>query len=269
MKNMIHNKPHNISYTKRLNILIINSEEKREYSLIRASFILMLVIIFGSLSVSCSEQSSKKTIETPKSDDDLYESVFLQSWGNTKLSFPDIPNWQDVKLDSINDRMYAELETPTDDLLAVVAPYLSNASVTSESELYPSMYFTISGMKSFKNREVNHSVLAQIQKEQEFYIDTTGEEIAAGLNMMNNDLRFDKPVLIEKYSLNKNSNQLITLSKNSGSELITLGILNNFIVKSRLLQMGFYMEYEDENSIKDAKALNDYIMEQILEANNN
>ena len=82
-------------------------------------------------------------------------------------------------------------------------------------------------------------------------------------------LTFDKPIVIETYSNNKNVISSVIMSRILGeeTELINIGITNSLFIKDKIIITVYNKHYLDIETIKDAKAKNDYFALRIIQEN--
>jgi hypothetical protein len=83
------------------------------------------------------------------------------------------------------------------------------------------------------------------------------------------NLKFDKPVLIDKVN-GDNIVSLILLQKvnNKNYSKVGLNIISIMILKDRLLFVAYNYPFEDQNSIIEAKAKNEYFIQRLKLENN-
>ena len=146
----------------------------------------------------------------------------------------------------LNDKTYKNIETIEQE---VYDDYLFSTDVLSKQKLSRSEFEELSGFdKVLKN---DWSKVKQIIK----------EKIKV--------LTFDKPIVIETYSNNKNVISSVIMSRILGeeTELINIGITNSLFIKDKIIITVYNKHYLDIETIKDAKAKNDYFALRIIQEN--
>ena len=83
------------------------------------------------------------------------------------------------------------------------------------------------------------------------------------------DFSADKPILIEDYYVSPYVGTIQSLMKvNIGNkERIMVMALNIALVKNRIIYIAYYKDYEGTESIKNAKAKNDYFVLRFMDEN--
>ena len=248
-------------------------QNKSKYKNNSTVFRLILTLIGLTLVVFIYEKMTKKedikeqstVVETlPKKECD--DSEF---WSDIQVCLPNLQDMQNIRKDSTFSLIINEMITVQNETLAI---YMDNQTISilnSGDAIKPRKTFQINAMKTFADKPVANQDLKYITDNQSSFFDQNWDELQKYIDVKNQNVNMDKPVLIEKYNLTDNSNQLVTLVKYGNSENIQVGILNNFIVDGRLLQGNFFIPYESHQSIIDAKSQNDYIMHKLLDANTN
>lgn len=89
------------------------------------------------------------------------------------------------------------------------------------------------------------------------------------LEKKNYNSTFSKPVLLENYSIKYNVKSQVIISKINvlNDENVMLCIINYMLIKNKIIYLAYYMKYDGEESIKNAKAKNDYITLRFIEEN--
>lgn len=122
-----------------------------------------------------------------------------------------------------------------------------------------------------ENKEVDNSYFTEVNEDYlKKYINSSDwEALKLKLENMNENNIFEKPVMIESYSLSKNSMQYVTLvtikKDNTSKNMIAIG--NMFIIKNRLFFSTYNKFYQGIKSVEVAKKRNNEIMYKILDLN--
>jgi hypothetical protein len=132
-------------------------------------------------------------------------------------------------------------------------------------------FFQIYVTNSNENRDVDISYFTEVNKDylNKYLTSADWETLKKKLENINEHNVFERPVIIESYSLSKNSMQYITLvtikKENTSKNMIAIG--NMFIVKNHLFFSTYNKFYRNPNSIKEAKKKNNELMNRILNVN--
>jgi hypothetical protein len=150
----------------------------------------------------------------------------------------------------VNDKIYKNLEILYDD----------------QFDDFFQIYVTISNT----DKIVNNIDLQSINKKAKEYVNSLNwEYLKDKLENLNENNIFEKPIIVESYSLSSNSIQnvtLITVTKdNTQKNMVAIG--NMIIVKNRLFYAIYYYYLRNPKSIVEAKKRNDEIMLQVLKLN--
>ncbi len=131
-------------------------------------------------------------------------------------------------------------------------------------------YFKIFVIDITKDIKIGESELNEIAKGMEgMFVKENWDESNRKYKERWNYISVGKPIIIESYSLNNRIKTMVILTKTKTSqkETVMIGILNFIQIKERLVGLNYYKDYDGEESIKNAKSKNDYILLRLLDEN--
>lgn len=155
----------------------------------------------------------------------------------------------------------------------VVAYYLRSADYATlmrQGAFYPDEYFKVYGVNIAKNLPIGFDDLDLLyQKMTSAYVDRKWNEIEAIVEGYRHDVSFDKPVFIERYAPGSDIRTFAMLlkSRTGGVDNIMIVYSNMILVKKRLIWLTFYKEFTGQESIRQARAKNDYYALRLLSIN--
>lgn len=192
-------------------------------------------------------------------------------FGNINICMPDI----DGMIECYNKPIVKEFldkQNPTEN--PIFAFYLKKSDFNNIKALESNAiedYFVIYGLNKMKNVSIDNTTLNSISNIIENgFIKENWESIREKIKNNYFSFTYGRPVLIQSYSLNSKMKTFVLLSKNNNEdeEKIQVQVMNYIQIKKRLISLSYYLDYRDENSLKFAKAKNDYITLLLLEENN-
>ena len=101
------------------------------------------------------------------------------------------------------------------------------------------------------------------------FLDKTMEDLNDSDVFSEKEIKITQPVLVEKYTLNKNSATIILFMRFSdpdGDQLKAIS-MTSAIIKERLVFMAHYLDYKDEDTVETLKANTKNFMDSFFEAN--
>jgi hypothetical protein len=132
-------------------------------------------------------------------------------------------------------------------------------------------YCQIYTSKSIENRKVTpENVDGMIAKMKGSYLNSTWGEITKRIKEKS-DLTFDIPVILEVKQTSPNLKCVIYInnvadSKGKNPKLV-ISFLNFYLINNRLVNIAYYFDYKDENSISIAKSKNNKIVQSFVNEN--
>ncbi|CAI8721750.1 hypothetical protein EMIT036CA2_10291 [Chryseobacterium sp. IT-36CA2] len=235
----------------------------------------LLKLLFLVLTISCTKSNS--SINPDKysnnyninSGDKSCENIF--QFGKANLCIPKIEGMYNI-INNIESKDYIQSKNfPGNTFVAyyVNKKLYKNLQVLWEDQFDD--FFQIYVTNHNENKDVDISYFTEVNKNYlENYLNSDKwETLKKRLENINENNVFEKPILIESYSLSKNSMQYVTLvtikKKNTSKNMIAIG--NMFIVQNRLFFSSYNKFYQNFNSIEEAKKRNNELMLKIIDNN--
>jgi TPR repeat protein len=202
---------------------------------------------------------STKSSETEK-------SVLLQ---NTRVYFPRIDGMTEALSDT-EIKELADMTTPAG--AATLAYYIKNSDYSNYKQNYQGLneYFTVVLTDYFRNTTANSKQMAELASGLENnYISKNWNTLQAKLSDLLQGISVGQPVLIDSYSVNKNSRTLVLLIKyiDGEDEYVLVTHTNLLLIKGKLLFINHHYRYTGNESITKSKAKNDYVIHKFFDAN--
>jgi len=131
-------------------------------------------------------------------------------------------------------------------------------------------YFKISIAKNLMDKKADISRLDQLSKLLESnFLKKNWNKVKNNVENNFKSLSVGQPVIIETYSPHSNVESFIMLLKyqTKTSEYVMVMSMNMVLVKERLIYLIYYKEYKGLESIKEAKAKNDFVVLRLVNDN--
>ena len=156
---------------------------------------------------------------------------------------------------------------------SILGYYLNNETYQQMENLdsisyddYAQVYVT----NNLKGIKVGQAELAQMANTMgSDFIQENWSDMQKKLEHSYDDLSIGTPVLVESYSPHTKVKSFVMLSKikTNREEAVMLMTLNIIEMKERLIWLAYYKFYDGEESIKEAKSKNDYIINRLMKVN--
>lgn len=191
-------------------------------------------------------------------------------WGEINICLPEIDGMKNTYSIPKMKKMLDEWEYKNNTVLAY---YVSNDvynQIDNIEDIIYDDYFKVYSVNNFKNALADKNALAKVTNGTKAVFNTSlrnSSKITEEIKKRN--MSFDKPILIEDYHINSNvSTFLLFMKANIGDhERIMVMTMNIALVKNRIVYICYYKDYEGEESIKKAKAKNDYFVLRFMNEN--
>lgn len=225
---------------------------------------LILIIVIECFLISIENNSYAQTIK-PKS---ICEKQI--QYGDIKICLPTIDGMTECYSLPI---VKAKAEKFNFEGNPILGFYINNntyAKVDKLNEISYDDYFQIYASNKLKGIKVGQAELSEIANMIEgSYVKDNWNDIKKTFENGLDNLSIDKPVLIESYVPNKKIRTFVMLVKyqTNNEETFMISTMNILQIKDRMIWLTYYKNYEGAESIKYAKAKNDYIVFQILDEN--
>ena len=156
----------------------------------------------------------------------------------------------------------------------ILGYYLDDATyprVDSLGRITFDNYFMIYGDYNRENYEAGATDLPLMQEQLErSLVGTNWQELGRRTEEVYNTLMVGQPAILQKYSPQPNVLTMIILMKyrqENGAESTVVSAANCILVKKRLLNMAYYMAYQNASTIDALKQRNDAAVKAFMAAN--
>lgn len=156
----------------------------------------------------------------------------------------------------------------------ILGYYLDDATyprVDSLGRITFDNYFMIYGDYNRENYEAGATDLPLMQEQLErSLVGTNWQELGRRTEEVYNTLMVGQPAILQKYSPQPNVLTMIILMKyrqENGAESTVVSAANCILVKKRLLNMAYYMAYQNASTIDALKQRNDATVKAFMAAN--
>ncbi|UOE39152.1 hypothetical protein [Chryseobacterium oryzae] len=232
-------------------------------------------ILFLILAVSCSKSQNNVSIDnslntntntnpTKKNCDNSFQ------FGKSTLCVPKIKGMHNIILNPQSKDYIQSKNYPGNTFVA----YFVNEKIFQNLEkLYEDQFddfFQIYVTNSNDDIDVNNEYLNSINERAKEYVNSSNwKYLKSKLEDINKNNVFEKPIIVENYSLTPNSIQNVTLVsiKSGTNQRNMIAVGNMFIVDNRLFYATYYHNFQNYKSIEEAKERHDEIMLQVLKSN--
>lgn len=229
----------------------------------------ILLLLTSVLILGCSK------IDRQDNDDDNLKSNTSNcnhavTFGDIDICLPDIDGMTEcydlTKVKILTDKYEYVGNT-------VLAFYLNNETfkkVDILDQLVYDDYIKIYAAKSLKNKRISQSDLDKMADLFETgFLKENWEELKSKILKGHSNISLGRPVLLESYSPHKNIKTSVIIAKYemNGYENVMVCTANIILIKNRMINLAYYRKYEDEASIKQTRAKNDYIVLLFLDEN--
>lgn len=224
-------------------------------------------IIFSFLSFSC--QQSDNTIDSNESSDTIRCENSVH-FGQVEICLPIIDGMVECYSNPSVKKKANEYNPQGNSILAF---YLNNSTFEKVDELEHLSfddYFQVYVVDQMKDIRVGNDEMDEMSSIIEGnYFKENWDNIKAKIEQGQDFLSVGRPILIENYTPNKRVRTYVMLTKYlfGGEEKVLLTSMNLLEIKKRLIWLVYYKNYDGEESIRKAKAKNDYITLQFIDEN--
>lgn len=226
---------------------------------LQISLLLLLTLLMG-----CSNSGQKNTA------DEKAKCKHSVPFGDIEICLPEIDGmtecYERPNVKALADKFEYEGNE-------VKAFYINNETykkVDSLDKIVYDDYFKIYITKTMTGQKAGTAQLDEMTKMLEGnFLQENWDELKGKLNKSLDFISVGQPVLVENYSPHKNIRTFIMLIKYQmeGYEQVIVGTMDILLIKDRLVWLAYYKNYDGEESIKKAKAKNDYIALRVMEVN--
>ncbi len=232
----------------------------------------MKYLLFILLITSCANSSDNNKQVSKQADIKKCEKTVL--FGEAEICLPKMNNYTECYL-------YSNIKERVDEAVGyngkntVLAVYLTDelySLINDSSETLFDDYYILFGNKRLANYDANKSEIKnligtnsnRITNEQWARIKDNLED---GIKSV--DVRLDKPIAIEEYSIDENVSSVVSLQKVfiNDKEVFKVLIINVALINNRLVWLCYYKNYKDPETIKYSKERSNSMVRKILDIN--
>lgn len=227
--------------------------------------LLIIIIFFG-----CSEpsQQNRSNVQPTNTSVVCEKSV---RFGNVDICLPIIDGMTECYSIPIVKATADKFEYKANSILAF---YLNNDTykqVEKLNEINYDDYFKISVTNSQEGLKFGQSKLNKYASMfEKGYVKKNWSDLKKELDVSLDDyMSVDKPILLESYAPDSNARTFVFLMKYivGNYEYVIVMTMNIVLIKESIISIIYYKNYNGEQSIKKAKAKNDYIVLKLIDEN--
>ena len=216
----------------------------------------IVILLFAFFVLSCSK-SERNTCK---------EKGFINQ---TEICLPNFQGFTNVK----SEQKYSEFIKRFEDVSNCnMLSFFINNSTIDQSNGDPKYNYIALYSNSAMKENIDKKTFKRTSEQMEsfFYKE---KEINLALRKLeaefDQNLQYDKLILIDNYFLNKNISTYILMGKVSqnNKEFITISALNFLHIRDKMVLFDFVLKYDNHETINFIKQKNDYLVLQILNIN--
>jgi len=226
-----------------------------------------LLILVTSISCSQTGQQNNSDSQTISNEIKCENSV---PFGDINICLPEIDGMTECYSSPTVKERADKLSTEDNLILGV---YLNNSTfkqVDKLDEITFDEYIQIYAGKKLKGVKMEQDNLNEIAKSMGgTYFKDNWSIIKDKVKEKLDSMSIGRPILIHSYAIKNNVRTFVMMTKILAGdyEKVQIVIMNLIIIKERYISLAFYKGYDGEESIKNAKSKNDYIVLQFLDEN--
>lgn len=221
------------------------------------------LILFVALTMGCSNSGNKSAAEKAK----CKHSV---PFGDIEICLPEIDGMTECYERPNVKELADKFEYEGNEVKAFYINTETYKKVDSLDKIVYDDYFKIYITKSMSGVKAAKAQLDEMSKMlEENFIKENWGELKIKMEKSLQSISVGQPVVIENYSPHENIRTFIMLVKYQmeGYEQVIVGTMDIMLIKNRLVWLAYYKNYDGEESVKKAKAKNDYIALRVMEEN--
>jgi uncharacterized protein (TIGR02145 family) len=230
--------------------------------------------LFGSRAFGhCIRCVAEKTESAKQQDTNILKENNCKDvvhWGEVSICLPEIDKMKNAYSIPKMKKILDEWEYKNNTILACYVNDEIYAQIDNIEEIVYDDYFKIYSVNNFKNAFADKNALDKVASGTKAIFNTDFQSLSRiKEEIEKRNMSFDKPILIEDYHINSDINTFLLLMKASigGYERIMVMTMNIAVVKNRIIYICYYKDYEGEESVKQARAKNDYFVLRLMNEN--
>lgn len=232
--------------------------------ILKYTFLLTLLILI----ISCDNYRSKENHDSQALNSTPCDKSI--KWGDLDICFPKIGGMKECITHAKIEKLMKEVDNDQFTYLAYFLNDTIYSKLDAESIEGWDDYFLIYVVNSLKNQKINESELDYLSnKMTESFNKTNWIEIDEKIKTFVKNKSIDRPLLLETYKMSETTRTSVSISNinNGRRENVLIITTNILLIKNRIIFLAYYMHYNGLDSIKIAKAKNDYILLSFLDVN--
>ncbi|HQF29728.1 MAG TPA: hypothetical protein PLD36_14015 [Bacteroidia bacterium] len=221
----------------------------------------ILVVVFALFLTSFTQaQTGKSNIHCERKT----------NFGEAELCLPSINGMKECYENEVVKAFADQTEYETNKVLGYYLMDSTYKAIVAGSEFEMGDYFKIYGTTKLADYKAGPKELDMINDVVEKTLEPVNfAEIKKKMDAQLDSIDVGAPMLLEKYSKNKNSKSFVLLVKYSTEESSYMMVmsLNMLLIKDRIVNLAYYREYHDEADITAMKASSDVVVKRVLDEN--
>jgi hypothetical protein len=195
----------------------------------------------------------------------------IAHFGKAQICMPVVEGMKECYTDSVVKLIADGTEMKTNIVLGYYLTQADYSKRNTAEEMEMEEYFKVYSVKKLQDYTASASDLDKMQGVVEkSFVRNNWKELVKKIEQQYDSISIGVPTMIEKYKLDNRTITFILLVKYSNGdkeENLKLLIMNLLFLKDRLVSLGFYKAYKNEQSLKAAKEKNDSILVKFLQVN--
>lgn len=228
---------------------------------------IFLLTLLG-LIISCNNNRSKEYLDSQTLNSTHCDKSI--KWGDLDICIPEIGSMRECITHSKINKLMKEVDNTQFTYLAYFLNDTIYSKLDSNSIDGWDDYFLVYVINSLKNQKINEYQLDYLSnKMTESFNKTNWKEIDKKIKTLVKNKSVDRPLLLETYKMSETTRTFVSISNinNGRKENVSIITTNILLIKNRIIFLAYYMYYDGLDSIKLAKAKNDYILLSFLNLN--
>ncbi|MFZ1323330.1 MAG: hypothetical protein WAT71_17375 [Ignavibacteria bacterium] len=190
--------------------------------------------------------------------------------GSSIICLPEIIEMNECyELPNVKERM-DKFEVGDNSILGVYLTDDIYSNIENFETIFIDEYFKIYLVNNTKDKTYGTSELEQIGDIMENnFIADNWDNLRKQVEEKNDELTIGVPVIIESYTPDENVKSFLMLTKisNIEAEKVMLMSMNILLIKEKIIWLGYYKLYVNEDSIQKIRSANDSVVMKLIEVN--
>lgn len=190
--------------------------------------------------------------------------------GSSSICLPEISGMNECyELPNVKERM-DKYEVGDNSIIGLYLTDEIYSGVENFEGLSIDEYFKIYIVNNMRSKTYGISELKQIGDiMQNNFIAENWDNLKEFVEQKNDNLTIGVPVIIESYTPHDDARSYLMLTKinNNGTEQVMLMTMNILLLKEKIIWLGYYKLYENEDSIQNIRSANDNVVMKLIVVN--